>query len=70
MPSRHAFFHRLQDSAANTNIPIPDRRAQQLAQYVRGEIDAARNSERPELAAVREYHRILLRLSREARVGR
>jgi hypothetical protein len=70
MPGRHAFFRRLQDSAANTNVPISDRRAQQLARYVRSEIDAARDSEHPELSAVREYHRILLRLSQEAGVGR
>jgi len=70
MPSRYAFFRRLQGSAANSNIPHSDRRARELARYVPGEIAAAQDGERPELSAVREYHRILQRLSREARVGR
>ena len=69
MPSRHAFFRRLQQSEANANVPKSGR-AQEVVQYVQGEIAAVQDCERPELSAVREYHRILLRLSQESGAGR
>jgi hypothetical protein len=64
MPSRYQYFHSMQRTAANDNDPTSaSSREQKLIAHVRAEIAAESQTPQCDLAAVREYHRLLHRLA-------